>query len=91
MTNELAITLDNSKNEKTFVDPEVLSLSSSGRSVSDTIGGKYKDNQIKYKNTDPGIYSITRFRKYRASAYRRWSRRWVWMVRCTWCILSPSN
>ncbi|GAA5815558.1 hypothetical protein MFLAVUS_009070 [Mucor flavus] len=39
MTNELAITLDNSKNEKAFVDPEVLSLSSSGRSVTDTIGG----------------------------------------------------
>lgn len=40
MTNELAITLDNSKNEKTFADPEALSLSSSDRSVSDTIGGK---------------------------------------------------
>lgn len=49
MTNELAITLDNSKNEKAFVDPEVLSLSSSGRSVTDTIGGKYIYKTIKSK------------------------------------------
>lgn len=41
MTNELAITLDNS-NEKTFSDLEVLSDSSNGPSISDTINGKKK-------------------------------------------------
>lgn len=40
MTNELAITLDNSKNEKTFSDPEVISNSSNGQSYSETIHGK---------------------------------------------------
>lgn len=39
MTNELAITLDNS-NEKTFPDLEVISTSSTGQSVSDTIKGE---------------------------------------------------
>lgn len=38
MTNELAITLDNS-NEKTFSDPEVISISSNGQSISDTVKG----------------------------------------------------
>lgn len=44
MTNELAITLDNSKNEK-LNDPEVLSVStSSNRSTSDTVQGNKKYN-----------------------------------------------
>jgi hypothetical protein len=41
MTNELAITVDNSKNEKTFSDPEVLPTASSDQSFTETIHGKF--------------------------------------------------
>ena len=41
MTNELAITLDQSNHEKTISDPEVLSVSSNGQSVSDTVLSKF--------------------------------------------------
>jgi hypothetical protein len=39
MTNELAFTLDNSNNEKTFSDLGVLSESSIDHSASDTLEG----------------------------------------------------
>ncbi|KAI7893434.1 major facilitator superfamily domain-containing protein [Mucor mucedo] len=45
MTNELAITLDNS-NEKTFSDPEVLSISSNGQSISDTVKGELSEDNL---------------------------------------------